>query len=82
MYLVAWDWGDVPQGFSQAVESVWNRRGLVNIIRDLLSEPGKNRKLLITGHSLGGALATVTGARLAFEENADIHGIYTTGCPR
>lgn len=47
-----------------------------------LYEDGKGRKLYIAGHSLGGALATVAAARLAYEDDMDIAGVYTIGSPR
>lgn len=51
-------------------------------IKSLYYEYGKNRKLYVAGHSLGGALATVAAARLALGDNMDIAGIYTIGSPR
>lgn len=51
-------------------------------IKALCEEEGKNRKLYVSGHSLGGALATVAGARLAFEHDMKIAGMYTIGSPR
>ena len=51
-------------------------------ITSLYNEEGKKRKLFITGHSLGAALATVTAAHLAFEESINITAIYTYGSPK
>lgn len=51
-------------------------------IKSLYEEDGKSRKLFIAGHSLGGALATVAAARLAFVDNMSISGMYTIGSPR
>lgn len=70
------------QGFDDGVNTVWECRGMYDAIKNLYSEKGKRRKLFIAGHSLGGALATIAGARLAFEDNVDIAGIYTIGSPR
>lgn len=53
-----------------------------NTIKALYYEKGKNRKLYLAGHSLGGALATIAAGHLAFGENMDIAGIYTIGSPR
>lgn len=50
-------------------------------IKALYNEKGKNRKLFITGHSLGAALATVAAAHLAFEDNMNITAMYTYGSP-
>lgn len=55
---------------------------MINAIRTLYNEPEKNRKLFLAGHSLGGALATVAAARLVFEEDMHVAGMYTIGSPR
>lgn len=74
--------GRGTQGFYEGVETVWNSNGgMRQTIKDLCNEEGKDRKLYITGHSLGGALATIAGARLAFEEGMDITAMYTVGSP-
>ncbi|CAN0092157.1 unnamed protein product, partial [Ectocarpus fasciculatus] len=75
--------GDVHEGFNEGVESVWDVRGnMRKVIQNLYNEKGKNRKLYIAGHSLGGALATVAAARLSYVDNLDIAGIYTIGSPK
>ena len=51
-------------------------------IKKLYEEEGRNRKLLIAGHSLGAALASIASARLAFVDNMHIAAIYTIGSPR
>lgn len=71
------------QGFDDGVNTVWDGAGgMHKKIKTLYEEKGKNRKLFIAGHSLGGALATVAAARLAFLDDMNIQGIYTIGSPR
>lgn len=56
---------------------------MVDVIKRYLSEEGKSRKLYITGHSLGGGLATIAAARLAFvHPDINIAGVFTYGAPR
>lgn len=52
------------------------------IIKTLYEQKGKSRKLFIMGHSLGGALATVATARLAYVDNMHITALYTIGSPK
>lgn len=74
------------QGFDDGVNSVWTSSGMYETINSLYNEKGKDRKLFIAGHSLGGALATIAGARLALGDQTvntmKISGIYTFGSPR
>lgn len=57
--------------------------GMLRVIRRFYQEEGKSRKLYITGHSLGGALATVAAARLAFvHSDINITAVYGLGAPR
>ncbi|CAM9812177.1 unnamed protein product [Ascophyllum nodosum] len=71
----------VHKGFYDGVNAVWVERNMRATITSLYNEEGKKRKLFITGHSLGAALATVTAAHLAFEESINITAIYTYGSP-
>ncbi|MGA4879586.1 lipase family protein [Streptomyces lydicamycinicus] len=70
--------GYVHYGFGEALESVWPQvRAAIDAFRD-------NRQTVwFTGHSLGGALAMLAGARLHFEEpHVTANGVYTFGQPR
>jgi len=58
--------------FSDIWEDIWNT----------LKNERNGRNLWVTGHSLGGALATLTVARLIFEEKQQVNGLYTFGQPR
>ncbi|MFF4605006.1 lipase family protein [Streptomyces sp. NPDC001339] len=70
--------GFIHYGFGEALDSIWPQvRAAVDEFRD------NGQTVWFTGHSLGGALAMLAGARLHFEEpyvTAD--GIYTFGQPR
>jgi len=69
------DWqqgGKVHRGFKEALEGVWP--DLLPYIRELQN---KGCKIWITGHSLGGALATL----FASQYNS-AQGVYTFGSPR
>jgi len=76
------------QGFDDGVNTVWTAghahpEGMVDVIKRYLGEEGKSRKLYLTGHSLGGGLATIAAARLAFvHPDIDIAGVFTYGAPR
>ncbi|CAM9962984.1 unnamed protein product [Laminaria digitata] len=83
------EWGlggegcDIHEGFDDGVNTVWDgAKGMRQTIKTLYEEKGKSRKLFITGHSLGGALATIAAGRLAFVDNMNIAGMYTIGSPR
>ena len=66
--------GDVHRGFYFALQSVRSP------IEDALNEAGARRKkVILTGHSLGGALATIGAAQWYGE--FPIRGVYTFGQP-
>lgn len=69
-------YGKVHPGFLRAFRSVWPE------IRAIIEKwQTQAQSLWVTGHSLGGALATLAVA--SFGENAKpVHGLYTFGQPR
>ncbi|UFR06786.1 lipase family protein [Streptomyces sp. Go40/10] len=70
--------GYVHYGFAQALESVFPT------VKAALEETRTNgQSLFFTGHSLGGALAMLAGARLYLEDPKLLaDGVYTYGQPR
>ncbi|MEK7482918.1 MAG: lipase family protein [Planctomycetota bacterium] len=68
--------GKVHQGFNEALESVWEE--IYSQISELVDD---EIPLWITGHSLGGALATLATSRFIHEE-IPVQGLYTFGQPR
>ncbi|TDF37539.1 lipase family protein [Alteromonadaceae bacterium M269] len=69
--------GEFHRGFWQSVEDVWKP------LYDKLGELQKQRKrpLFLTGHSLGGAMATIAAAKLIHEDKP-FTSVYTFGQPR
>ncbi len=69
--------GKVHDGFQRALGYVYSE------IRQTIGEFQTNaQSLWVTGHSLGAALAALTVARLRFEEDKPVYGLYTYGQPR
>lgn len=69
--------GKVHSGFLHALYLVWD-----DILQVINSVQNNAQPFWITGHSLGGALATLAAARFAFELDKPIRGVYTFGQPR
>ena len=67
--------GLVHSGFASAADAVYPT------VRVLLSTIGQDRPILVTGHSLGGAMASLVGFRLA-RDGFHVRAIYTFGSPR
>ncbi|MDP0499193.1 MAG: lipase family protein [Verrucomicrobiota bacterium JB022] len=79
------DLGQVHQGFFKTYESCSPR--LVEQLTQLLAQAPGIRRVVVVGHSLGGALATLLGASLAIDPWRQAAGIeevtvYTLASPR
>ena len=68
--------GCVHLGFNEAIGYVWQ-----DLRQTILDSRSNNQSLWITGHSLGGALATLATDRLT-DEGIKVNGLYTFGQPR
>ena len=69
--------GLVHQGFADSLETLWGQ--LVPSLRRLTAG---GLPVFVTGHSKGGALATLASLRLLHEERMTPAGIFTFGAPR
>lgn len=68
--------GTLHQGFWEALDAIWNL-----LWKQMQDFDNKNKKIWLTGHSQGGALAMLAARRLA-AENIDVQGVYTYGQPK
>jgi hypothetical protein len=76
--------GEVHSGFYEAFLDVWEHKGANDqcTMQELLSRPEYKRKpFWITGHSLGGALASICSFKFAYDDTP-FYGTYTFGQPR
>jgi len=69
--------GKVHQGFLKGLEEIWEGPDGLKTFLDGLMDEAPDRPLWITGHSLGGALAT-----LCFARTPQAKGLYVFGAPR
>jgi triacylglycerol lipase len=67
--------GKVHSGFAKAVDEV------LPSVQKLLPPSSRTASVWITGHSLGGAMATLTSVRLA-KAGYPVRAVYTYGSPR
>ncbi len=66
----------IHQGFKEEVDKIYDQ------VEKRLAKYSKGRKIWCTGHSLGGAMATILSQRLEFRGGHDIDTLYTYGSPR
>jgi triacylglycerol lipase len=65
------------RGYETAAAAVWPR------LKSLLAKlPAAGGKIVITGHSLGGALAALTAHTAATDGGGSVQAVYTFGMPR
>ena len=69
--------GKIHHGFAAALESIWP-----DLLAALDQLKGQRVLLHVTGHSLGGALATLAALRLAKLRTFPIQSVHTYGSPR
>ncbi|CAM3543449.1 lipase family protein [Parendozoicomonas haliclonae] len=70
--------GMVHSGFYEAFNSVWNQ-----VLAEIQRLRTHNQTIWLTGHSLGGALATIAAATLELQQpDIRVNGVYTFGQPR
>lgn len=72
--------GRVHKGFLQALGQVWDELGAH--LRRLSTAAVAPPPVWFSGHSLGGALATLAAERAARELGANVAGLYPLGSPR
>lgn len=68
--------GMVHEGFALALNRIWKK--LESKVKELRTN---EQALWLTGHSLGGALATIAADRFT-DNQMQVHGLYTFGQPR
>jgi hypothetical protein len=67
----------VHEGFSRSSASVY--QWILPIVQDAYD---RGKRIWVTGHSLGGANAMLTAARLHYGESINVTGVHTFGAPR
>jgi triacylglycerol lipase len=69
--------GRIHRGFYEALQFVWQ-----DIVAKIVEFQDNSQSILIAGHSLGAALATLAAVQLRLERDIVANGIYTFGSPR
>ncbi|MDD9802500.1 MAG: lipase family protein [Deltaproteobacteria bacterium] len=75
--------GVFHEGFWEATQDIWPQinRDYQHICKRDRSQKNVQRPLFLTGHSLGGAMATIAAARMVYED-LPFTSVYTFGQPR
>jgi len=68
--------GMVHRGFAAALDTLWP-----SLLPEVKSQLASAAPLLITGHSKGGAIASLAAIKLKTEEGIEPAGVYTFGSP-
>lgn len=68
--------GAVHRGFLDAFQSIWS------VLKEPLTEAAFKKDLVLCGHSLGGALATLAAAEIVWRGPKIPAAVYTFGSPR
>jgi triacylglycerol lipase len=69
--------GNTHEGFTNELDKVY-----ADVATELGKRLGPQTLLYITGHSLGGGLATLMAARLVADKSRGVHAVHTFGSPR
>ncbi|HEY6403627.1 MAG TPA: lipase family protein [Blastocatellia bacterium] len=75
----SWTEGKVHNGFADALDAVWDT--VKTQVKKQAEKSGDPKPLWITGHSLGGALATLAAYRF-HRDGLRVNGVVTFGAPR
>jgi triacylglycerol lipase len=68
--------GQVHEGFNKAIDAIWEA-----LLLTVVKLRTQDQPLFLTGHSLGGALATLATRRL-IHAGQSVQGLYSFGSPR
>jgi triacylglycerol lipase len=79
MHACPKDWGDVKahRGFYNALSAIYQ-----GVRQEVRGRRKNNQKVFLTGHSLGGALATLCAYRFQKVGGVPMAGVYVFGSPR
>ncbi|MDD1650739.1 MAG: lipase family protein [Methylococcaceae bacterium] len=77
--------GQIHEGYAESLENLWHSPGGISgLLARVAKATAGGRRLLVTGHSKGGALAALVALRLAETGVPELTpaGVFTFGAPR